>query len=212
MPAPLRASPKPPRPAFPGSPAWSPAPSPLLCRMSQHLSTAGSHLAPWLFSLHFLLRVCVEGGRGSSPGLWLYAPSPCDDTQTDFSGPLTPVSICLPALSMGTYDEYLALNVSKEIFFFFFLASFLISLSPRISPSPYTALLIIWLYESKTYKFFGSNSKGNLKAFHVSPPLRPGPILSHLDNCCSHPAGPLTTLRMLSSRKTQEELPWWPSG
>ena len=120
MPAPLRASPKPPRPAFPGSPAWSPAPSPLLCRMSQHLSTAGSHLAPWLFSLHFLLRVCVEGGRGSSPGLWLYAPSPCDDTQTDFSGPLTPVSICLPALSMGTYDEYLALNVSKEIFFFFF--------------------------------------------------------------------------------------------
>ena len=209
MPPPLQASPKPPRPASPGSAAWSPAPSPLLCRMSQHLSTAGSHLAPWLFSLHFLLCVCVEEAGGPLL-VYGFMHQVLDNTQTDFSGPLTPVPICLPALSMGTYDEHLALNVSKEIFFF--LASFLIPLSPRTSPSPYTALLIIWLCESKTYKFFGSNSKGNLRAFHFSPPLRPGPLLSHLDNCCSHPASPLTTLRMLSSRKTQAGLPWWPSG
>lgn len=102
-------------------------------------------------------------------------------TQTYFSGPLTPVSICLPALSMGMYDEYLALNVSKEFFVLFCFASFLIPLSPRTSPSPYTALLIIWLCESKIYKFFGSNSKENLKAVHFSPPPQPGPILSHLD-------------------------------
>ena len=86
--------------------------------MSQHLSTAGSHLAPWLFSLHFLLRVCVEeaGGPLLVNG---FMHQVLDNTQTDFSGPLTPVPICLPALSMGTYDEHLALNVSKEIFFFF---------------------------------------------------------------------------------------------
>ena len=162
--------------------------------MSQHLSTVGSHPGPLAL---LSARSALCWGEGPLLVYVLLHQVLVDDTQTYFSGPLTPVSICLPAISMGMYDEYLTLNVSKEI---------------RTSPSPYTALLIIWLCESKTYKFFGSISKGNLKAVHFSPPPRPGPILSHLDNCCSRPAGPLTTLRMLSSRKTQEGLLWWPSG